>query len=159
MHVRGISRVAFAVAIACSLTACPGRLERPERFGLGGSGDAGSSPGPDGGSVAPGTDAGPSGPSAAEILAMRCAGSGCHGALSPALGLDLESPGLRDRMVDVAAVGCSGQTLVVAGDPASSYLFTKMSSDTPACGSRMPLLRDALPADELATVEAWIAGL
>ncbi len=145
------SRRALAVAVlsVVALTGCPGRLERPERFGLL-SADGGGMPPADGGTAAP------TGP---EILAMRCAGSGCHGATSPAIGLDLESPGLAERVVGAPAVACMGQTLVVAVGADGSVLVDKIANETPACGTRMPLLRDALPASETAIIRAWIEGL
>lgn len=160
-----IVALAAIVIAPATLSACAGSLENPERFGLGGA--DGSAPAPrDGGGVAtdgggaPGTDGGaPSTPAWQTVLADNCAGSGCHGESSPALGLDLVSPGLRDRLVGVAAVACADQVLVVAGDPDASFLYNKIAEATPTCGGRMPLLRSALSSEDQEVIRAWIAGL
>jgi len=61
-------------------------------------------------------------------------------------------------MLDVDALGCEEQKLVVAGDPERSYLLTKISSDAPACGARMPL--DAhLPEGQIQCLRAWVSQL
>lgn len=165
---RIVALAAIAIAPA-ALTACAGSLENPERFGAGG-GDGGAPTVRDGGTPSPGTDAGGDTPEAdggggtttpawQTVLADNCAGSGCHGESSPALGLDLVSPGARDRLVGVAAVGCADQVLVVAGDPEASYLYNKIAEATPVCGGRMPLLRSALSTEDQEAIRAWIAGL
>ncbi|AKF09581.1 hypothetical protein [Sandaracinus amylolyticus] len=149
------------------LTACAGDLENPERFGLGGGDAGGGGGGQDAGtppsdedSGTPGVDGGGGGGlNWADVLAENCAGSGCHGASSPALGLDVVSAGARDRLVNVAATGCADRILVVPGDPDASYLLEKMESSTPECGGRMPLLRGSLSDEQLAAVRTWIAGL
>lgn len=94
----------------------------------------------------------------AQILTPSCATAGCHTTSNPAVGLDLQSPGVASRLVGVAAVSCPGHTLVVAGDPASSFLIDKVSNDLPACGSRMPLGGVLDPAS-VACLSAWIASL
>lgn len=67
----------------------------------------------------------------------------CHTA---GAGLDLAAPAY-SRIVNMPAVdytnpvtmdSCGG-TLVVPGNAAASYLFIKISSDTPCAGSRMPV--------------------
>jgi hypothetical protein len=48
---------------------------------------------------------------------------------------------------------------VIAGDPAGSYLIAKLRNIPPICGVQMPRNRPPLPEEEIATIEAWIAGL
>jgi len=66
------------------------------------------------------------------------------------------------NLVGTAAAGpsCGGMgTRVVAGDTSSSILFSKISEDTPVCGSRMPLSGPPyLDADQIATFESWISA-
>lgn len=174
MHGRVPAALAIAIAIATSLAGCPGRIDRPERFGLGGGARDGGAPRGDGG--APGGDGGGSsradggggsaddggGGSAIDVpalLAAECAGSGCHGATSPALGLDLASAGVGARVAGIAAASCSGRVLADPGDPDASFLLEKVSAVAPACGSRMPLGRAALDAAEIAALRGWIEGL
>ena len=93
-----------------------------------------------------------------EILAVRCAGSVCHSATDQkAAGLDLVSPGVADRVRNVASPSaeCGGSMLVVPGDPGGSLLYQKLG-ETPPCGSRMPLAQDPLSEEEIGCVASWI---
>jgi hypothetical protein len=91
-----------------------------------------------------------------QVFAARC--SGCH---SPGpgeyAGLDLTSPGVDKRTSGVVAT-CKGEVLVVPGVPDASYLLSKLTETSPACGSQMPL-NGMLGTDDLDCVESWIAGL
>lgn len=54
-----------------------------------------------------------------------------------------------------------GGTLVVPGDPSTSYLYQKLSSDQPCSGARMPrseFASDPLPDCVIALVASWIAA-
>jgi hypothetical protein len=93
------------------------------------------------------------------MILGRCTGSGCHDADAPAGGLDLASGGVVERLLGAASAGCSGRTLVVAGDPGESYLYEKLSGDTPQCGAPMPKGGTPLTATELGCVGEWIASL
>jgi hypothetical protein len=82
----------------------------------------------------------------------------CH---SPGADVDL-SPGVAwGNLVGhpaPAAEACGG-TLVVAGDPGSSYLYQKISSNQPCSGARMPrteFASDPLPDCVIALVASWI---
>lgn len=58
-----------------------------------------------------------------------------------------------------ASESCGG-TLVVPGDPASSYLYQKLTNPHPCSGSQMPrtdLFPNPLPSCVIALIEAWIA--
>lgn len=151
MHRNGRLRVCVLAIIAlsaCALAGCPGRLTDPERFG-GGTQRDGGDPVEDGG-----VDT-----SVEAMLAESCDGSGCHGATSPALGLDLVSPGLAERLVGVAAVGCPTRVLVDEADPSASFLLEKVTDAAPECGGRMPLLADALTTEQQDALRTWIEGL
>ena len=88
----------------------------------------------------------------------------CHTA---GAGLDLAAPAY-DRIVNKPAVdytnptttdSCGGM-LVVPGNAAASYLFIKISSDSPCAGSRMPVsdigASEPLPACAQNLVHDWI---
>ena len=99
----------------------------------------------------------PTAASVAAIFATSCNTSGCHAAEQPAVGLDLATAGVEDRLIDQAAAACD-RTLVVPGDPELSFLLEKLTSSAPACGATMPIgapLSDA----EIACVRGWIASL
>ena len=83
--------------------------------------------------------------------------TGCHGANAPAAGLDLASAGVATRMVGVSST-CQAKPLVVAGDPAGSFLLEKLGS-SPSCGAQMPKDGTPLSAEEFNCVSDWIQGL
>lgn len=93
----------------------------------------------------------------AQIFARSCAQQGCHSAVEPAAALDLVSPGVEARLVGVASATCDAQIRVVPGHPEQSFLFDKVSSKTPSCGTPMPPA--GLGAEEQACIEQWIASL
>ena len=123
---------------ALVLAGCAASLSNPEDFIDGGS--AGS---------------------AEMILADSCGISGCHDSSPQAqAGLDLISPGVAGRVVDVNAVGlgCETDILVVAGDPDASYLLDKVLNMPGICGLEMPTV-GVLSADEVETLRQWIIDL
>lgn len=90
------------------------------------------------------------------VFEPTCNRMGCHSAASLAGGLDL-SADLEAALVGVASSTCTGQILVVAGDPDASFLVAKLR-DTPTCGTPMPVGQELAP--ELVTCIAdWIATL
>jgi hypothetical protein len=121
------------------LSGCPGSLSNPDDF-------------IDGGVVEK---------DAEMILAESCGTSGCHDATPQAqAGLDLISPNVESRIVDVNAVGlgCENSILVVAGDPDASYLLDKVLDLPSICGLEMPLV-GTLPPNEIAVLREWIIDL
>jgi hypothetical protein len=97
-------------------------------------------------------------------FATGCAFSGCHGA-GPAGGLDLRAEGLHARLVGVSAVEADaarrGKKLVVAGDPAASFLLQKVDGTHGADeGDLMPLGVDTpvSPGCRVFMLRAWIAA-
>lgn len=99
-------------------------------------------------------------PAVESIFARSCGGAACHvDAAAPAAGLDLSAGKVRAALVDVPARGRSGLSLVVPGDPGTSYLWCKLIGEcVEREGARMPALAAPLPAAELETVRAWIAA-
>src|SRR5262249_62348142 len=89
--------------------------------------------------------------------------SGCnvttgHGTSSSG-GLDLLPDRSYDQLVGVPATIAGGTVRVVPGDPDASFLVRKLRGTLAAGeGSRMPLVGAPLVDDELALVEAWVAG-
>ncbi len=95
-----------------------------------------------------------------DVFASACALSGCHGATTPAAGLDLTVSDLVAVTAGQAASSCSGWVLVAPGDPDASLLYRKLSGNVPSeCGDAMPPAGPALSEAQLACVKGWIAGL
>jgi hypothetical protein len=117
------------------VVACPGALENPERFLPVDAGDPCT--------VA---DVEPL------IFGKSCGGAGCHqafdGGSAASNNLDLIAPGIKTRIVKQVS-GCNGL-------PMASYVLKKLSATQDCAGSRMPLGKAPLSANEVACVEAWV---
>ena len=96
------------------------------------------------------------------VFTAQCTNTICHGNFE----VSLLAPAY-DRIVGKPAVdnppttdSCGG-TLVAPGDPAGSYLYVKVSSDTPCAGTRMPrneFAAGVLPDCERELIRQWIAA-
>lgn len=95
----------LGLGLAPLLGACPGHLEDPERFTNCMDVER-------------------------ELLAPRCATSGCHASATPAANLDLASPGLAARLASATST-CEGR-------PQTLNMQDKVLP-SPTCGSSMPL--------------------
>ena len=129
----------YGVLSALVIAGCPASLSNPDDFIDGGSIDK----------------------EAEAILAESCGTTGCHDASPQAqAGLDLISPNVESRVVDIDAVGlgCESDVLVVAGDPDGSYLLDKVLDLPTICGLQMPLV-GTLPPDEIEILRQWIIDL
>lgn len=85
-----------------------------------------------------------------DIMARRCAGSGCH--------FDSGGSIVSFAGADAAYAELIQRGLVVPGDSKSSPLYQRLTmpcAPGDACG-RMPLGRDPLPSPEIDTIRAWI---
>ncbi len=137
-----MNRFLLALLGTCSalvLVGCAGSLDNAEDF----------------------VDAGIEVKDAEMILAQSCGTTGCHDDTPQAqAGLDLLSPGVEGRVVDVNAigVGCTSDILVVAGEPSSSYLLDKVLNVPGICGLQMPVV-GSLPPDEVEVLREWIVDL
>ena len=126
-----------AALVCCS---CAGELTNPSRF-LDDQGDACAD-----------MDV------VAEILAAdTCSNSGCHDVDAPAAGLDLQSPGVAARLLDVASNNCSDRLLIDSGNRGTGY-FLESLEQTPSCGSQMPI-GAPLSAEQIGCLQAWVEGL
>lgn len=136
---RFISTPVAVCAAGMLLTACPGSLANRDAFG----------------------DGGVELRDAETILAESCGTTGCHDDTSQAqAGLDLVSPNVESRVVDMNAtgIGCTSRIVVVAGDPDSSYLMDKVLNTPGICGLQMPVVGN-LPAEEIEVLRQWIVDL
>jgi len=88
------------------------------------------------------------------IITPTCATVLCHSATTQQKGLDLQSPGLPQRLVGQAAIGGPGE-IINAQSPNASVLYTK-TLDPPPYGSQMPLLGTPLTNAQLACLRGWI---
>lgn len=94
-------------------------------------------------------------PDIPSLLSAKCGNYGCHpqGAV-----LDLTSAGVASRLVGKNGTNtCSSYTLANPSDPSGSLLYKKFS-DSPPCGSKMPL-GSSLSALEIKCIEDWIGSL
>lgn len=90
------------------------------------------------------------------LFASSCSGSACHSAGVARADLDLESPGVDQRLFHVLGTpDCDERKLIVPGHPEESLLYLKVSEAKPFCGKPMPLDRD-LSKSELACLKNYI---
>ena len=132
---RGL-RILLSGSALLFCAACPGTLDRPERFII---------------------DAGPACDVEGTFFKKSCGGSGCHetilgdAGVAPANGLDLVSPGVADRITTGKAFACMML-------PLQSYILAKVKPGPP-CGSPMPLGQDPLKEADLKCLEDYLAKL
>ncbi len=126
--------------------ACAGTLDDPAAFAPGGD-DGGASSSPDATSICADVPT--------TLFANTCGTAACHSATLKTEGLDLVSPGLASRLVDVPSMEEPSVALIDPADPDQSYLLTKLRPNPPF-GAQMPYLETALSASEIACVEQWI---
>lgn len=138
---RAMNRLVSLTLGLCSavvLTGCAASLSNPEDFM-----DGGTAP-----------------KSAETVLVESCGTLACHDQERDPHFLDLRSPNIESRVVDVNAVGtgCTSDILVVAGDPDSSYLLDKVLNAFGICGLQMPV-GDNLSDSEVEILRQWIIDL
>jgi hypothetical protein len=156
------------LAVALLAAAC-GTEPPTNNAGAGGTGGAGGA----GGTAGTGGTTGPgSGSDCVDrILVASCAHVACHGEarFSPRAGLDLKSPGVVSRLLNVPAspngirdATCEGMgPLINSQNPPESLLLKKLEA-TPPCGGSMPDPKDAtdlLPEADRQCFRDWVAGL
>lgn len=92
------------------------------------------------------------------LLQQSCGFSSCHGAPSPAIGLDLSSAeGVRSSAIGVAAEGWQGYRRIDPRSAARSYLVYKITDESSVRGDRMPPGAPLTPA-QLELIVRWIDG-
>jgi hypothetical protein len=160
-----VSRYASASAPAClfavlaSVTRCAGTLEDPGRFADAGKGvaaeDAGGSPGAASDATpAAAEDVTTSCPDVPQAVFLpNCTSAGCHNAQDKEQGLDLQSPDVAARLINVSSSEGAG-LLIDPAAPASSVLYTKLTPNPPF-GAQMPT-KGALDGATIACDLSWI---
>ena len=138
VHSRRFAEVALLVLPAVFLPACPGTIENRERF-LDAAGTRCTEP----------LDV------PVAVFKRDCNNAICHDSEQPAGGLDLDSPGVVQRLVSVPGTDCGGRLRIDPDDPDRSLLLEKLESISPECGDRMPL-GSPLPANVIACVRQWV---
>jgi hypothetical protein len=92
------------------------------------------------------------------LSSPTCALSGCHATPGQSgLSLDGSPDAVYAALVGVPSHGSLMQR-VAPGAPASSFLYAKLSEETPPSGTRMPQAAAPLDACEIDAVRAWIAA-
>jgi hypothetical protein len=90
-----------------------------------------------------------------KVIANNCIGGICHDSNGPpAGGVDLMSPCVADRLVNVKS-RCQDLLLIDTAHPAQSLMFDKLNSAKAKCGETMPFAGH-LPPDELSCINAWL---
>src|SRR5262249_14854177 len=90
-----------------------------------------------------------------DIQPIFSANCSCHMGASATLGMDLSRGNAYKNIVNVDSISVPSKKRVKPGDPANSFLYEKISSDSPAAGDRMPPGRQLLQAD-IDKIRMWI---
>jgi hypothetical protein len=95
------------------------------------------------------------------IFMVSCAFDSCHGDNNFVYELRLSAgvQAVSTELVNAPALSCKGWTLVVPGDPDHSFLWNKLTMETPACGMEMPFYTEPLSAPALDCIRGWITSL
>lgn len=139
----GLKKLAMVFLATLSM-GCPGRLTDPGRFTGVMDGGPGNTGGTCDGTVNVEKD----------VFLGTCATAGCHTTAAQSSSLDLESPGAATRMLNKAAIGCNNQVLLKSD--VTGYFFNKLTN-TPTCGSPMPLGKSTLTANQVACVKEYLS--
>lgn len=94
-----------------------------------------------------------------DIFDARCAFAGCHAGSNPTGELDLSEEFAYASLVNQPSSGKSGALRVKPGNPAESYILMKLKGSPGIEGERMPRGSEPLSAEQIATIERWIASL
>lgn len=133
-----------------------GRLQDPERFTNGGTENDGGTTIPDGGG------GGTGGTCTIDVDALlagnTCSSGSCHSSTTKSAGLDLQSPNIKARLVNVDST-CPNTKLL--SGPTTGFFLEKLLQASPKCngvqqGSRMPL-GPALSNEQLTCIQEWAA--
>jgi hypothetical protein len=91
-----------------------------------------------------------------EILQRRsCTSAGCHG--SGAGGLTMTTASVTySNLVNQPAKGKTGETLVIPGDSANSYLVKKLEGASGIAGVQMPNGLPPLDTTDMTNIKNWI---
>jgi hypothetical protein len=139
--------VSACLALAAATAGCPTPLDDPGRFDGNGSA-SGAETGGDG------QDGGAACPDIPQFFAATCTAGGCHNASDEAQGLDLRSPDVASRLVNVMATEGPG-LLVDPSAPSASILYLKLTA-SPPFGAQMPLGQKPLSGAMTACVLDWV---
>jgi hypothetical protein len=94
-----------------------------------------------------------------DIFDNSCAFAGCHVSATAPKNLDLSEEAFAANLVNVSSAEVPSLKRVRPGDPANSYLVMKIKGSLGIQGDRMPRGSQALSAQDIATIEAWIKSL
>ncbi len=134
------------IALTTTCIACPGSLGDPDRC-LSIESDAGTAL--DTGSQCPDVPG--------VVFAGNCTLAGCHNAADRANGLDLQSPGVGARLLNVRATGGPG-LLIDPANPSQSVVYTKLTP-APPFGVRMPFGKMPLDVATVGCVLTWVSSV
>jgi hypothetical protein len=90
----------------------------------------------------------------AAMILGQCAK--CHSAQLLAGGLDLASPNVKARLINVPSKGCMGKPLVVTNPAVGGVMFDKLAGPVTGCGGQMPFGGPYLGPMELKCLKDWI---
>lgn len=91
------------------------------------------------------------------VFTAECAKSGCHAGSAPQANQNLSESTAYENIVNIQSVEAPSKMRIAPGDTSNSYLFEKITSNSPTVGVRMPA--DGPPylsEAQIDTIRIWI---
>lgn len=94
------------------------------------------------------------------LFPKACGNSLCHDSSNPEAELDLRSPDVASRLVNVPSVdtACETRLLIDPNNPDNSFLIEKLTQSKPECGDPMPAA-GSLSDQEIQCVKDWVTSV
>ena len=152
------------------LAACPADLANPGDYDHPAANAGGATGGGGSGAGGANTDPKLAVPTTCleQVFADACASAPCHMAPATIAGLDLSSPGVNTRLIDVVAphlnaspnTGCMpNQKLIDSANPTASWLLLKLDTDGKTCGSKMPIAAMDITAEQKKCIQDYVTAV
>jgi hypothetical protein len=90
------------------------------------------------------------------IFGASCEESSCHNSKDHIYGLDLQSPGVAERLVDVPSFEIPTLFLIDPNDWMQSYILLKVEKSMPPAGTQMPQMGAKLTATQIGCLQQWV---
>jgi hypothetical protein len=90
------------------------------------------------------------------VFAASCEGNACHNSKDKEYALDLQSPGVVSRLLNVPSLEVPRLKLIDPNVPAQSFILLKVALAMPPAGMQMPQMGAKLSAAETQCFQQWV---
>jgi hypothetical protein len=90
------------------------------------------------------------------VFAASCEAQACHNSTDREYDLDLQSPGVVGRLLNVPSLEAPALKLIDPNVPDNSFILLKVKLANPPAGMQMPWMRSKLSATETECLQQWV---